>query len=86
MSQKVSRASENMIVKYAPQDPISYRSEKAKVEYLYNYVIRLELAKLALTQSNANCAPLPFQQLYAALDSAWIEEQRHSKTKPKTVV
>lgn len=58
----------NLIAKYAPQSPISYRFEEAKVEHLYNSVIGSEWAKTARTQCYANCPPWTFQQRYTVLD------------------
>lgn len=70
----------NTIVKFAPQGPMSYRSEEAKVEYLYNAVVNCEWAKNALTQCYAQDPPWNFYQLFTALDTAWLQEQRRTST------
>lgn len=73
------------ITRYAPQGPMSYRTEEAKVEYLYNSVIGLPWTKPALTQCYANLPPWNFQQLYTALDAAWLQEQRQAENKIQPV-
>lgn len=54
----------NTIARYEPQGSVSHRSEKSKVEYLYNSVICITWAKPALTQCYANRAMWKFYQLY----------------------
>lgn len=71
----------NIITRFAPQGPRSYRSEEAKVEYLYNAVAGLSWSKPALTQCYTNDPPWKFQQLYTALDSAWLQEERQKDVK-----
>lgn len=64
------------ITKYAPQGPKQHRLEDYKVEYLYDAVIGADWAQAALTQCYASTPPWDFQQLYTALDAAWLQEQR----------
>lgn len=63
------------MTKFSSQVPRVYRTEKAKVEYMYYAVIGNKRAGNAL--SKAMSAPEPsFQQLYADLDSTWLREQQ----------
>lgn len=70
------------ITKFTPQGPRTHRSEEDKVEYLYNVTIEAEWAQNALTQCYTNNPPWNFQQLYTALDSAWLQ---HQKLKEKSL-
>lgn len=47
----------NLVGSFALQGSMSYRSEDARVKYLYNSVLSLEWAKTALTQCYENCHP-----------------------------
>lgn len=64
------------ITKYAPQGPGSFRTEEAKVEYLYNAVAGHDWAKIPLTQCYSHDPPWNFHQLFIALDTSWLQEQR----------
>lgn len=61
---------------FTPQGPSNHRSEDDKVEYLYDAVIEAEWARNALTQCYTNIPSRNFQQLYRALDSAWLQHQK----------
>lgn len=60
---------------------MSYRTEKSKVEYLFNSVIGLPWEKQALTQCYENHPPWNFQLLYIALDAAWSQDQQQAGNK-----
>ena len=49
------------------------------MEYLHDAVIGVEWDKSVLTQSLATIPPWKFQQLYTALDSAWLQEQKQKE-------
>lgn len=46
MSEKLEKL-QNIITKYSPQGPLSFRSEEVKVEYLHDAVCDNNLAKYA---------------------------------------
>ena len=78
----VSEALEELretITKYTPQGPPTHQSEQDKTEYLHDAVIGVEWAKSVLTQSLAAIPPWTFQQLYTALDAAWLQEQKQKE-------
>lgn len=56
--------------KYASQEPVSYRTEKAKVENLYRTVTGFEWAKVPFMQSFAQEPLWIFHQLFTALDAS----------------
>ena len=72
------------ITKYTPQGPRNHQSDFDRVEYLHDAVIGVEWAKSALTQSIASTPAWTFQQLYTALDAAWLQEQRQQSARRST--
>ena len=78
----VSEALEELretITNCTPQGPPTHQSEQDKTEYLHDAVIGVEWAKSVLTQSLATIPPWTFQQLYTALDSTWLQEQKQKE-------
>ena len=78
----VSEALEELretITKYTPQGPPTHHSEQDKTQYLHDAVIGVECTKSVLTQSLAALPPWKFQQLYTALDAAWLQEQKQKE-------
>ena len=69
----------SQISKFAPQGPKNHRSEEDKVEYLHDAVIGIDWAQSALTQSVASNPAWNFQQLYTALDSAYLQHQKQKE-------
>ena len=72
------------ITKYTPQGPRNHQSDLDRVEYLHDAAIGSEWAKSALTQSAASTPAWTFQQLYTALDAAWIHEKRQQSAQRRT--
>lgn len=66
------------IIEYATQGPMSYSTEKEKLEYLYNSVAGLEWAMISLMQCNSHEPRRNFHQLFFALDTVCLQEQRRS--------
>ena len=64
------------ITKFTRQGPATHRSEQDKTEYIHGSVIGLDWAKSVLSQSIASRPSWTFQQLYTALDAAWLQEQK----------
>ena len=67
------------ITRYTPQGPKTHRSDPDKTECLHEAVIGTEWAKPVLTQSLASTPPWTFQQMYTALDAAWLQEQKQNE-------
>lgn len=63
----------NIIIRFSPQGPKYYRSEEAKVAYLYNAVSAFSWSKHAFNQCYEKDPLWKCQQLYTELDSAWIQ-------------
>lgn len=59
---------------YDPEGPVSFRTEKAKVEYLFNAVAGFEGAKVPLMQFYSDDPSWNFHQLSIALDNSWPQE------------
>lgn len=72
----------DIITTSAPQGPISYRTEEAKIEYLHNTLAGIDWAQPARTQCYARDPPWTFYHLYTALDTSWLQYQRTTKTPP----
>lgn len=82
----VSEALEELretITKFAPQAPTSHRTDEAKTEYLYKAVVGAQWAKNALSISQSSVPPWNFQQLYTALDAAWLQEQEEIEARQR---
>ena len=82
----VPEALENIretITKFAPQGPQAHRTEESKTEYLYKAVIGAPWAKSTLSLSQSSIPPWNFQQLYTALDSAWLQEQEEEEARKR---
>lgn len=45
--------------------------------------LRLDLSRPALTQCYATNRPWSFEQLYTALDAAWLQNQRQNSAQTK---
>lgn len=71
------------ITRYTPQGPPTHRSDPDKTEYLHDAVIGTEWAKPVLTQSLASTPPWTFQQMYTALDAAWLQEQKQNESRKR---
>lgn len=54
----------NTITKYAIQGALSYRTDEAKMDYLYDTLCGAEWAKPALTQCFSHDPPWSVHQLY----------------------
>lgn len=64
------------IARYSPQGPVSFRTEKAKVEYLYSAAANFERAIIPLTQCYSYKPLWSFRSLFTALDTSRLQEQR----------
>jgi len=73
-----------VISKYAPQGPENHRSENDKIEYLSDALVGTDWAKPVLAQSTSASPAWSFQQLFTALDTAWLHEQREKDSKAKS--
>ena len=71
------------ITRLAPQGPLIHRNDEDKVEYLYKAVVGAEWAKNALSSSQSSNPPWNFQQLYSALDAAWLQEQEEKEARKR---
>ena len=71
------------ITGYTPQGPKTRRSDPDKTEYLHDALIGTEWAKPVLTQSLAFTPPWTFQQMYTALDAAWLQEQKQNESRKR---
>lgn len=67
------------IKKFLPQGPKSYRSQHAKVEYLYDAATGFEWGESALTQCYTHGQPWSFYDHYNALRAAWLQEKGQNK-------
>ena len=72
-----------IITRLAPQGPRTHRSEEDTVEYLYKAVVGAPWATSALANSQSTVNPWDFQQLYTALDAAWLQDQEEQEGRKK---
>lgn len=63
------------ITRLAPQGPRTHQSEEDRTEYLYKAVVGAPWAKSALSMSLSANPPWTFQQLFTALDTAWLQNE-----------
>lgn len=66
----------DMIAKFSPQGPKSQRTHEGKVEYPYDTVIGIDLARNALAKNYSSTPPWTFIKFYTALEPAWLQDQR----------
>lgn len=66
----------NVIEKFSQQGPLSYRTDEAKIEYLFDALNDQEWASSTISNCYAQKEPWKFHQLCSALDAAWLQEQR----------
>ena len=71
------------ITRYTLQGPQTHRLDPDITEYLHDDVIGTEWVKPVLTQSLASTPPWTFQQMYTALDAAWVQEQKQNESRKR---
>lgn len=83
-----SRALEELcetIANCTPQGPRTYTLEEDNIEYLYVAMFSIDWTQSTLKQFYANTPPWKCQQLYIALDSAWLQHQNLKERTLKTM-